>query len=339
MSQTKGMKCCKCGSTETRYWYRDYNDKKEWTGRRICYECKLRIDRDDNRKIKDNRLEGRKCIKCGNTETYVSSAGYERWARYYDKDGKWDGKSYMCDLCNQRTKQEKITNEIKHIKNERFKERKCFKCEGIDIRRWFIYYDENGNKTNKFLCNKCYMKYYNMEPNSHNNIKKSMRDCRLNADIDLNRFSEFSERIKGRIGENIVSSVLGIDNYNDVSNNYESLYDLVCHPTYGRIEVKTASFDDVHNQSWDSTAELEHNFDTLIILCMSNEKPWRHVDRVYIIPVDCNELYGKRYISIYKNPLRESKWEKFRADEKSYNDIYHKMEMYVKYFGEQTKEI
>lgn len=45
------------------------------------------------------------------------------------------------------------------------------------------------------------------------------------------------------------------------------------------------------------------------------------------------------YISIYKNPLRESKWEKFRTDEKPYNDIYHKMEMYVKYFGEQTKEI
>jgi hypothetical protein len=49
---------------------------------------------------------------------------------------------------------------------------------------------------------------------------------------------------------------------------------------------------------------------------------------------DCNELYGKRYISIYKNPSRESKWDNFRVDEKPYNDTYHKMDMYIKYFGE-----
>ena len=42
---------------------------------------------------------------------------------------------------------------------------------------------------------------------------------------------------------------------------------------------------------------------------------------------------------IFDNPSRESKWEKFRCDEKPYNDTYHKMDMYIKFFGEQTKEM
>ncbi len=333
MTHTVGMKCYKCGTTETRYWYRDYNNKREWTGKRICYDCKLNIDRDKNRKIKENRSKERKCIKCGNTETYIRSTGYECWVRYYDKDGKWDGKSYMCNSCDQRTRQEAISNEIKHIKNERFKERKCIKCESIDTSHWFSCYDENGNKTNMFLCSKCYMKVYNREPYSHNSIKKYMCNCRFNTDVGLSKFDEFSERDKGRIGEDIASYTLGVDNQNDISNNYNSLYDLVCHQIYGRIEVKTASFD-IMNKSWDGTVDIDHNFDTLVILCMDNEKPWRHVKRVYIIPEDCSELYGKRYVCIYENPSRESKWEKFRVDEKPYNDTYHKMDMYIKFFGE-----
>lgn len=69
------------------------------------------------------------------------------------------------------------------------------------------------------------------------------------------------------------------------------------------------------------------------------EKPWKNVKRVYVIPEDSSELYGKIYISIYDKPSRESKWEKFRVDEKPYNDTYHKMDMYLKYFGEKTKEM
>lgn len=332
MPPTKGMKCCKCGITETKYWYRDYNNKKEWTGRRLCYECKLRADRDENRKLKENIYEGRKCIKCGNTETYVTSAGYEYWARYYDKDGEWDKKSYMCNLCYQRARQEGRSYEIKRIQIERLKERKCIKCESVDTSQWCVYYDENGNKTNMFLCSKCYMNDYNREPNSHNNIKKYMRSCRLNNDVDLSKFDEFSDGEKGRIGEDIVSHTLGADNQNYISDNYSSLYDLV-HHKYGRIEVKTASFG-INNGSWDSTLDMEHNFDTLVILCMNNEEPWRHVERVYIIPEDCSELYGQRYVSIYENPSRKSKWDKFIVDEKPYNDTYHKMDIYIRFFGE-----
>lgn len=337
MPPIKGMKCCKCGTTETKYWYRDYDYKKEWTGNRICYECKLELERDKNRKIKKNLTEGRKCVKCGNTETYVTKHGYECWAKYYDRDGEWDKKSYMCNSCSQRAKQEARTYEINCIKSYRLKERKCVKCENIDVQHWYAYYDENGNKTNMFMCKNCYMKDYNKKTDSYNSIRKTVCNCRLNTDIDLSKFDEFNDRIKGRIGEDIVSYTLEIDNQNSVSDNYNSLYDLVYHNKYGKIEVKTASFG-IHNTSWDSTLDIEHNFDTLVILCMDNEKPWRHVKMVYIIPEDCSELYGQRYISIYKNPSRESKWDKFRVDEKPYNDTYHKMSMYVKFFEEQTKE-
>jgi hypothetical protein len=337
MPKTVGMKCCKCGTKETRWWYRDYNSKKEWTGLRICYDCKLNKEKEENRKLKERIVGVRKCVKCGSAETYVTSAGYECWAKCYDRDGEWDKKSYMCNLCYQRAKQEVRSYEIECIKNERFKERKCIKCESIDTPHWFMYHDENGNKTNMFICRNCYMKDYNKRSDSYNNIRKIVCNCRIDADIDLSKFDEFSERIRGRIGEDIVSCTLEIDNHNDISNNYNSLYDLVYHHTYGRIEVKTASFG-INNNSWDSTLDTEHNFDTLVILCMSKEKPWRHVKMVYIIPEDCSELYGKRYVSIYENPSRESKWDKFRVDAKPYNDTYHKMDMYIKFFGEQMEE-
>jgi len=58
------------------------------------------------------------------------------------------------------------------------------------------------------------------------------------------------------------------------------------------------------------------------------------MSRGYIYTGRLSELYGERYISIYKNPSRESKWDKFRVDEKPYNDAYHKMDFYIKFFGE-----
>jgi hypothetical protein len=330
MTKVVGMKCCKCGTTATRWWYRDYDNKKEWTGLRICYDCKLNKEKEENRKLKEKRIGVRKCIKCGNVETYVTSRGYECWARYHDDEGKWDKKSYLCNSCEQKRKQEETTNEIKRIQDERLKERKCIECESVETLHWFKQYDEKGNKTNKFICNKCYMKSYNGDPDSYSNIIKSMRNCRSNKEIDLSNFSNFSDQDKGRIGEDIVSYTLGVDNQNDASNNYSSLYDLVHHHIYGKIEVKTASFDDVHN-CWDVTLHIGRNFDTLIILCMGKEKPWRHVEMAYVIPEDCNELYGIRYVGIYDNP--KSKWEKFRVNVKPYNDTYHKMDMYIKFFG------
>lgn len=331
---TKGMECCKCGTTETRWWYRDYDSRKEWTGLRICYDCKLNKEKEENRKLKEKRTGVRKCVKCGNVETYVTSRGYECWAKYYDDEGEWDKKSYLCNSCEQKRKQAETTSEIKRIKSERLKERKCIECESVEVSHWYNQYNENGRKTNSFLCRSCYMKGYNGESYSYNSLRKTVCNCRLNKEIDLNNFPNFSDRDKGRIGEDIVSYTLGVDNQNDVSDNYSSLYDLTHHHIYGKIEVKTASFDNI-NKTWDSTLDMEHNFDTLFILCMSKEKPWRNVNRLYIIPEECNELYGKRYVSIYDSPLRVSKWEKFRADVKPYNDTYHKMDMYIKFFGKQ----
>ena len=41
MPQIKHIRCYKCGVTKTPYWYRDYDSKGDWTGKRVCYECKL----------------------------------------------------------------------------------------------------------------------------------------------------------------------------------------------------------------------------------------------------------------------------------------------------------
>lgn len=331
MPPIKHLICHKCGTTKTKYWYRDYDSKGDWNGKRICYECKLEVERKKNRKIKEDRIKDRKCIRCGNIDTYINSKDYECWARYYNQDGKWDGKSYLCHLCNQRIKQEEISKVIKRINEQRLKERKCAICGNIDTSHWYKLYDEKGYKTNLWLCHGCYEKDYNKRPDSHNSIRKIMSLCRSGRVIDFNKFDELLENEKGRIGEDIVSVTLGIKNQNDMADNYKYPYDLVCHPGYGRIQVKIAGFD-IKNQSYDFTIGMEHEFDTLIALCMDKERPWKDVDEVYIMPEECDELYGESYISIYRDSSG-SKWKKFRIDEKPYNSTYHNMDIYKKFFN------
>ena len=159
-----------------------------------------------------------------------------------------------------------------------------------------------------------------------------MSKCRRDKDIDLSKFGEFHENEKGRIGEDIASDVLDIKNQNDVAGNYTFPYDLVCHPDYGRIQVKIAGFD-TKNGSYDFTIGKEHEFDTLILLCMDKERPWKDVEDVYIVPEDCYELYGESYVSIYKDSSRESKWKKFRVNNEPYNDAYYNMDIYKKFFN------
>lgn len=315
------LKCCRCSKTESNWWYKDYDDKGKWTGKRICYVCKLEIEREKNRKAKDDneRLKNKKCVKCGSIETYINPEGYDLWARFYDNVGKWDGKSYLCNLCSQRVKQELVSREIKRIKEKRLIERKCVLCECAKTIRWYKYY-EDKKWLGRYLCKKCYMKNYNAEYNCHNNIKKSLRNCRI-CDIDLSKFETFTENEKGRIGEDIVAETLNLENQNIISDNYTAPFDLV--DSHGiRFQIKISTFDNV-NRNWDFTIGYEHKFDILIILCMDKERPWKDVKRVYVIPEKCNELYGKRYISIFEGI--ESKWERYRVDEEPYNDAYHRL--------------
>ena len=83
------------------------------------------------------------------------------------------------------------------------------------------------------------------------------------------------------------------------------------------------------NMWWKTELGMEHNFDILFVLCMDKNVPWRHVEKVYIIPE--SELYGEVRINIYNdfsNVRSRFKWiEKFGVNKKEFDDVYHTMKL------------
>lgn len=263
-------------------------------------QLKLAILDDPKRTL----FKGRKCRKCGNDKTKMEYHN-PKWYKYYDEKGYWNG-GYICYDCYW---------EIGERKN--IDERTCNICEGgtyIDrngIPIWRKNRDEKGNwDGHSFLCTICYERF---NPNSKNNLLKSVALCR-NEEISIS-----GKKDKGRIGEDIVSITLGLKNQNDISNNYNSPFDLFFHPKYGKIGVKIRG--QLYNYEWNfSDINSDGDYDTILLLCMDNNKPWKNVDRVYAIPI---EAINVKCISIYKNPSRRAWYDEFRIDEKPYNDSYH----------------
>lgn len=65
--------------------------------------------------------------------------------------------------------------------------------------------------------------------------------------------------------------------------------------------------------------------DTFFFVCMDRSKPWKNVERVYVIPKDI--VIKRSSITIYKNPSRSAWYEDFRIDERPFNDVYHNMSL------------
>ncbi len=200
---------------------------------------------------------------------------------------------------------------------------KCCKCGGgtyIDTcgrHQWHKCRCDKENCTT-YLCHRCNSKDYDKERNS-------MAAWRTGS------LSMYSSTGKGFIGAQIVAKTYELDDCNIKMNNFNFYVDISKHPTYGYVEVKTASLDIeymrwmVHLSNW--------SFDTLVILCMDCESPWKNVLRAYVIPkeyvVGLQGVYIPARGLIDKLALssRGTKWDKFRVDEKPFNDTYHKMDI------------
>lgn len=204
-------------------------------------------------------------------------------------------------------------------KNERAK---CCRCGGgtwINPDGRHVWNKCRCDKPNctTYLCHKCKAKDYDKER-------------RVTA-WRTGNLSMYSNTGKGFIGAQIVAKTYGLDDCNVKMNNFNFYVDLSKHSTYGNIEVKTASLS-VEYMRW-MVALNNFNFDTLIIVCMDCESPWKDVLRVYVIP--CENVIGLQGIYIpARGPIDElgrsskgSKWDKFRIDEKPFNDTYHKMDI------------
>lgn len=263
-----------------------------------------------------------KCHRCGNNDTCKNFGGNPLWYRYIDEKDSWDGQSYLCCKC------------YSYIRRHGFlekPERICCECGGKDtyiyngVSQWHNHLC-NKKCCTEYLCHKCHTRNYQKNsPYSQNNVIKRILPCR--TEIIYNKsFDMLNENEKGRIGEDIVAITLGIENQNTISDNYCSLFDLTIHPKYGKIQVKLRSLNIIEN-FWDFKVG-RGEFDTLFFVCMDHYRPWKNVERVYAIPYE-NICYLKYGSTISRNTfLKESKWEKFRIDEKSFNDTYHNMKIY-----------
>lgn len=253
-----------------------------------------------------------------------------KFYRYKNKKGIWDRKSYFCRKCydNLRRYGTVDIEEIENIRRKYFKEKietnrrkvKCCICgndktyvrpDGTPV--WAIHKCDKDNCTGH-ICNKCFYMY---DSNNCANIIKSMRDCRLGK-IDID-----STRGKGLIGEAINAKIRKLKILSIELDNYSYIIDLSKDHEYNIIQTKFRTF---NGKDWNVTFGIEHN---LFVLCL--DKEMKNIVRVYAIPE--NELFGIQSTDIAEY---DSKWGKFRIDEKPYNDAYHNFLLFIngrKYFS------
>ncbi len=204
----------------------------------------------------------------------------------------------------------------------------CSRCGGREthIRPngyavWIKDVNEEGYWDRKsYLCSYCYDQYHNK---NHELIRSEMK-CR-NDQISL-----VTTNGKGIIGECSIAKVRKLDVLSIKFDNFRFKLDLSVDHEYGNIQSK---YKVSYYGDWTVKFGIEHNFDTLFSLCAS--KNMKDIERAYAIPEE--ELYGKQGIRLVGNiSNRGSKWEKFRIDEKPYDDAYKSLMIYLKdkrYFG------
>lgn len=141
----------------------------------------------------------------------------------------------------------------------------------------------------------------------------------------------------GLIGEAVIAKIRALNIISIETDKFNAKFDLSKDPKYGIIQAKIRNMQESLGSKiyefW--TLHISnYDFDCLFVLCISFDM--KNIERLYIIPR--NET-GTMSISIYKN---DSKWEKFRVDERLYSDMYQNLMSFLgdkNHFGiEDIKE-
>lgn len=267
------------------------------------------------------------CCICGKTES-------SHWYNHFDKEENFVGKK--CNICKKMLDRYGTIDpvEIQNIKYEYHRnirlKIKCCVCNsdksyvkgldqfGYDIYDWRSCKCGKGNCT-IYICKKCYCKEYVKADDSQNNIRKCLADSRT-GNID-----RFTNHGKDLIGQWIAARVLGLKDLNLENNNFREPIDLSMHIIYGNIDVKIRTYDHV-SRKWGfsplkSGSRTTYDFDHLLAICIDKYEPWKHVERVYIIPRDAiGHVIG---FAIVISEIRTCKWDQFRISEVAYDKIYN----------------
>lgn len=263
-------------------------------------------------KLKD--YTNTKCCRCGGNETYIMQNGRPRWHGH--SCNRNDCAGYICHECYKELSRIKT----KKIKEEMVKSRSCCICDSRDTYKdgsgkanWYVCSCGESDCT-KYMCSHCYTTvYFSIPENRYRNYPSNWRTGNL---------SRYCPSGKGFIGAQIIAKTLDLDDCNIKMDKFNFYIDLSKHSKYGYVEVKTSSLNN-KTRYWKFTIKIGQEFGTLILVCMDDNKPWKDVVRIYAIPYD--ELYGLTGLSV--SSISKSKWDKFRTDEKPFNDTYHKMDI------------
>lgn len=185
----------------------------------------------------------------------------------------------------------------------------CNFCGNKVKKRYHHILDNYGNHTGKVCC-------------LDGNCIEKMRSDWRNGNLDPK-----SSPGRGFIGQQIVAKNYGIEDCNLIMDNFCFLIDLSRHSKYGYCEVKTSSLS--IKGRWGFRTDRKQEYDTLFLVCMDGNWPWKNVERVYAIPWNVAIEKINKGLAIIKRPIRHcSQWyEEFKINEKPFDDIYNKMQL------------
>ncbi len=152
--------------------------------------------------------------------------------------------------------------------------------------------DNDGNWTGRWYCVKCWKKY---DPNSNDNIMKSMRNRRI-GNQDPNHSNAKGDKI-----QELACLEFGWIDLNIVNDNYKSPVDLIDSKTGFKHQVKGKWYNSRYRY-WDFgniEGKWFKEFKDMVCYCISEDG--NDVERIYIFIEE--EVKKRTCIVITKNPM------------------------------------
>lgn len=152
-------------------------------------------------------------------------------------------------------------------------------------------YNKEGDWTGKWDCKPCYERY---DPNSHNNIKKSLAGHRTGYQ------NLESEQAKGKRSQELVCKLYEWEDLNKKYDNYATPID--CHdPKTGLYHQVQGRYYNSIERCWTFTNfenERFKKYENMVCFCFS--KDGKIVERIYKFPKE--EIDSVIGVTIYKDP-------------------------------------
>lgn len=232
---------------------------------------------------------------------------------------------------------DKHIEERQHIRGCYNETNTCDRCRVYFYGKALREVNKEGKRTGKWLCNGCYNKDYDNNvrknnPNSHNNIVKSLANRRI-GNLDPN-----SEHAKGDLFQELTCrwrstvSTIHVEDLNKKLDNYTTPIDHSRDSELGIIQTKGCLYSSEYrrwSQSFKSECDQiakDFEFDILVLYCAN--KYGSVIERIYKIPVE--EVIKRLGITIYSDILRGPHWyEQYRIKDeeiiKKVNEIWKKI--------------